>query len=189
MSERYVPKKLKVHYRILTQPNFPAIDMLNNANDIYNDLNISVDLVSNIRLVNVAPEQMKHRIVRKDCTFGMQITNQESELYNYNRNYKDIKVVPREVVVYFISDMTPEGSMTPKGWGCTYRNFAKASVIIVKNAHSYVLAHELGHMLSLIEHSDDRTNLMHADNPFNGKPNLRQDQIETIVKSTYLWTK
>ena len=174
-SESSVIKRFKVHFRVLTNSLIPETEMLDVANSFYGRYNISIDLISSISLVNTCPPEYKNRQIREDCTFGITLTSDESELYAYGRD-----APPLQPCIYFIN------STTPAAWGCVYRDPSKGSIIITKSANKWVFAHEVGHYLGLTYHSNDPNHLMNLDTRFTGQPYLNNNEISIIQTSEFL---
>jgi hypothetical protein len=146
------------------------------ASQLYAELGIAVVVRSRTNLVDIAPAELKRRIIREDCAFNVPPTPQEKELYQFQRP----NAIPKEIVVYFIE------STTPSSFGCVFRHPGRPSILITQFAPSWTLSHEIAHIHGLT-HVKDTDNLMNPNTRFRVRPSLTNAQKQKIRGSEFLF--
>jgi hypothetical protein len=170
--------RFKLHVRKLTNPVNNIMDMIDLAGNYYRPFNISIDLLSTFK---VDPQGFNQIQIRPECQFEDQLTEAESELFSYARDYQNVTVNPLECVVYVVE------STDPPAWGCVYLDPMNGSIIITKQAPIWTLTHEIGHYLGRLPHNEDEKNhLMNPDTRFTQRPYLYDEEINIIQNSEFL---
>ena len=174
-------KTITLHLKILTAPiTFTIQQMLNEMIKLYGSLTkIQVNVASTESL------SLPHltELMVGDCRhFGT--TNQQNQLFNNRNNMEE-----NHIAVYFIRRTVPAYS------GCAAYLPNKPSCVIVKDASLWTLAHEVGHVIGLSGHPDEREpptrklykRLMTSGgtaNIQNPPPDLIQSEINTMTSSS-----
>jgi hypothetical protein len=182
------PQLLRLHIKILTDPNIAIETMLENMRVVYATAGIRVELASLESLTGTAFTNLIDLDVGQ-CVAGNTTTEQNTLFQNRN------SVGTNEVVVYFVRTTVPALN------GCAAHPNGQPGAVVTRNASQWTLAHEVGHVLGLNhisgEHqgcpstdpeccgSADFTRLMTGCSTSNitGTPTISQGEINTLIAS------
>jgi hypothetical protein len=107
------------------------------------------------------------------CTRGS-VTQEQTDLFA-NRN----NAGPNDVVVYFVRTTVPPSN------GCAAHPTGRPGAVVASGATTWTLAHEVGHVLSLI-HINDNNRLMTGNGTSritNPPPDLISQEVLSMIKS------
>lgn len=179
---------LRLHIKVLTDPNISIETMLDRMREVYSTADIRVEVASRENLTGPNFTNLLDLDVGQ-CQLGT--TTTEQNLLFQNRN----SVGNDEVVVYFVRSTVPALN------GCAAHPSGQPGAVIVQTASRWTLAHEVGHVLGLShisgEHQGcpasnpeccqtaDFTRLMTGCSTSNitGIPTISQSEISTMIAS------
>lgn len=161
---------VRLHVKIIQQPNIPINQMVANMQRVYNSVGISVVLGSteNLNLPGTFLD-----IDVGACTSGS-TTAEQNQLFA-NRN----NVGPNDVVAYFVRSTIPPFN------GCAAHPAGRPGAVVASIASEWTLAHEIGHVLGL-NHVSDNNRLMTGGgtaNITNPPPDLVPSEASTMQSS------
>jgi len=176
---------LRLHIKVLTQPNISINTMLTAMRQVYEP--------AGIRVIDASTENLDLPELTDldvgECILGV-TTVEQKQLFN-NRNSAGVN----DVVVYFVRSTIPAFN------GCAAHPNGKPGAVVTMFASKWTLAHEVGHVLGLNhiagEHqgcpafmpqccsAPNFTRLMTGCGTTNivGTPTINQNEINTMVSS------
>jgi len=163
---------VRLHVKILQQPNFSLNQMVTNMTSVYASVGIGVQLVSTENL-NLPATFLDVDV--GGCTSGS-TTTEQNQLFA-NRNNAD----PNDVVVYFV-----RSTVSPLN-GCAAHPAGQPAAVVASIASPWTLAHEVGHVLGL-RHVSDNNRLMTGGgtgNITNLPPDLVPTEASTMQSSPF----
>lgn len=185
--------RVRIHVKILTQPNTPISTMFKAMQQVYSpagflveqasteDLSTRSDLASLNDLDLTSVPISRFDPTQKDPCFGPP-SPEQAQLFS-NRN----SVGDNEIVVYFVRSTFPAEN------GCATYPPGQPGVVVTRNATQWTMAHEVGHVLGL-SHCDDNppgtprlTNRLMTGGGTstitNPPPDLTREEIQTMDNS------
>lgn len=163
-------KTLRMHFKILENPQIPLATMLGKMREVFSTAGIDVEVGSVQRL------DISHL---RDLDVGLcvagQTTAEQKQLF-LNRD----GVAAQEVAVYLVRSTLPPLN------GCAAHGQLPAAVV-VSLATRWTLAHEVGHVLRL-DHVDNNTRLMTGNGTANiiEPPRLIEFEVTRMLASPFL---
>ncbi|MFE9933587.1 zinc-dependent metalloprotease family protein, partial [Streptomyces sp. NPDC005533] len=170
-QERQKVSDVRLHAKILADPDVPVSQSIARMAEIYDAVGISVELASTEDL-NI-PDLL-------DVDVGgciEQRTTAEQETLFAHRS----EAGSADIVVYFVRSTVPPYN------GCAAHPPGIPAVVIAQGATQWTLAHEVGHVLGL-RHVDDNDRLMTGNgtrNITNPPPELVAEEAVTVVRSAF----
>lgn len=164
------PACVRLHVKIIQQPNIPLNQMIANMTQVYASVGIRVILgtTENLSLPGTFLD-----IDVGGCTSGS-TTSEQDQLFS-NRN----NVGPDDVVVYFVRSTVPPFN------GCAAHPSGRPGAVVASIASQWTLAHEVGHVMGL-NHVTDNNRLMTGggtNNITNPPPDLVPSEASTMQTS------
>ena len=160
---------VRLHVKILTNPSISIENMIVSMQQVYESIGIRVHRVSTERL-NLSN---LNDVDVGTCTRGS-VTQEQTDLFA-NRN----NAGPNDVVVYFVRTTVPPSN------GCAAHPAGRPGAVVASGATTWTLAHEVGHVLSLI-HINDNNRLMTGNGTSritNPPPDLISQEVLSMIKS------
>ena len=164
------PACVRLHVKVLQQPNVPLNQMIANMTQVYASVGIDVVLGTTENL-NLPATFLDVDV--GECTSGSTTTEQD-QLFS-NRN----DVGPDDVVAYFVRSTVPPFN------GCATHPSGRPGAVVASGASEWTLAHEIGHVLGL-NHVTDTNRLMTRGgtaNITNPPPDLVASEASTMQSS------
>jgi len=164
------PACVRLHVKIIQQPNFPLNQMIANMIQVYASVGINV-LVGTTENLNLPATFLDIDV--GGCTSGS-TTTEQAQLFS-NRN----NVGPDDVVAYFVRSTVPPFN------GCAAHPSGQPGAVVASIASPWTLAHEIGHVLGL-NHVTDNNRLMTGGgtaNITNPPPDLVPSEASTMQTS------
>jgi hypothetical protein len=161
---------VRLHVKILQQPNFPLNQMVDNMRLVYASVGIGVTLASTENL-NLPATFLDVDV--GGCTLGTTTAEQDQLFANRNN------AGPNDVVVYFVRSTVPPFN------GCATHPAGRPGAVVASIASPWTLAHEVGHVLGL-RHVSDNNRLMTGGgtaNITNPPPDLVPSEASTMQTS------
>ncbi|MDQ3980635.1 MAG: hypothetical protein M3314_13950 [Actinomycetota bacterium] len=144
-----VTSRVRVHIKILTNPNIPIPTLFQNMREVYTTCGIDVvwasEEVLNLPALNIVDVGQ--------C--AGQTTAEQNQLFT-NRN----NAAANDIVIYFV-----EGTNPPLN-GCASHPAGSPGAVVVRTASNWTFAHEQGHVLGL-SHVNNNDRLMTGNGTFN----------------------
>lgn len=166
-----VTTTVRVHVKILTNPNVSLDTMLHNMREVYATGAIDVEWLSTENLNLPALNDVDVG----DCVMGS-TTAEQNQLFA-NRN----NVGANELVVYMVRSTLPPFN------GCAAHPAGRPGAVVAQGASQWTFAHELGHVLGL-NHVNNNDRLMTGNgtaNITNPPPDLVASEVATMVASPF----
>lgn len=168
---------VRVHLRILVTPRHtPVQTLVDNIVALYGSYGFDVVIASRTSLVGDDSLAGLHYVDIGECRRSFGATEQQAELFA-----KVGDGVPRTDILACVV----RGLIEPKA-GCASHPVDRPALVIGGDeAQPWTLAHEVGHVLGLVDHPTDRNRLMYwttaaiTDEP----PDFRPDEIATMLAS------
>jgi hypothetical protein len=165
------PACVRLHVKILQQPNISINTMVNNMVQVYGSVGIGVTLASTENL------NLPATFLDIDVGGCAGSTTTEQEQLFSNRN----NVGPNDVVVYFVRSTVPPLN------GCASHPPGRPGAVVASIASQWTMAHEVGHVLDL-NHVNDNNRLMTGNgtgNITNPPPDLVPSEVATMQSSPF----
>ncbi|QQZ58941.1 hypothetical protein JI735_19630 [Paenibacillus sonchi] len=162
---------LKLHLKILEQPQIPIDEMVEAMKKVYATADIQVDIIS----TEILTEPLLMDLDVGRCVKG-ETTQEQDKLFSNRNNMKD-----NELAIYFVRSTIPPYN------GCAAHPSGRPGAVVTRVASVWTLGHEVGHVLGL-SHVNDLDRLMTGggtNNITNPPPDLVSPEIETIRQSPY----
>jgi hypothetical protein len=160
---------IRVHYKILTDPDVAIDTMTTSMEEVYTSVGIRVVVASrenlNLPLLN--------DLEIERCVRGV-VTAEQTELFQ-NRN----NVGVNDIVVYFVRTTVPPSN------GCAAHPAGRPGAVVTQGATRWTLGHEIGHVLNL-DHVDNNDQLMTGNgtaNITNPPPDLIRSEQDRMFAS------
>lgn len=163
------PACVRVHVKIVQQPNVAINTMVANMIQVYASVGIGVQLLST--------ETLNLPATFLDIDVGScsgSTTTEQEQLFS-NRN----NAGPTDVVVYFVRSTVPPLN------GCASHPAGRPGAVVASIASQWTMAHEVGHVLDL-NHVSDNNRLMTGNgtnNITNPPPDLVPSEASTMQSS------
>ena len=163
------PACVRLHVKILQQPNVPINTSVANMIQVYASVGIGVQLVST--------ENLNLPATFLDIDVGAcsgSTTTEQDQLFS-NRN----NAGANDVVVYFVRSTVPPFN------GCASHPSGRPGAVVAAVASQWTMAHEVGHVLGL-SHVSDNNRLMTGNgtsNITNPPPDLVPSEASTMQSS------
>jgi hypothetical protein len=166
-----VTTTVRVHVKILTNPNVAIETVMHNMREVYAAAGIDVEWRSTETLNLPALNDVDVG----NCIMG-QTTAEQNQLFS-NRN----NVGNNELAIYFVRSTVPPYN------GCAAHPPGKPSAVVAQGATQWTFAHEIGHVLSL-SHVNNNDRLMTGNgtsNITNPPPDLAPTEIASMIGSPF----
>jgi hypothetical protein len=164
------PVCVRLHVKIIQQPNIPINQMIVNMTQVYASVGINV-LLGTTENLNLPATFLDIDV--GGCTSGS-TTAEQDQLFS-NRNNVGLD----DVVAYFVRMTDPPFN------GCAAHPSGRPSAVVASIASEWTLAHEIGHVLGL-NHVTDNNRLMTGGgtaNITNPPPDLVPSEASTMQSS------
>ncbi len=164
-----VTTRVRVHVKILTNPNVSLDTMMHNMREVYATANIDVEWASTESL----NQPTLNDVDVGSCNMG--VVTAEQALLFANRN----SVGANDVVVYMVRSTIPPFN------GCAAHPTGRPGAVVAQGASQWTFAHELGHVLG-IHHVNNNNRLMTGNgtaNITNPPPDLVASEVATMIAS------
>jgi hypothetical protein len=164
------PTCVRLHVKIIQQPNVPLNQMIANMRQVYASVGINLLLGTT---ENLSLPATFLDIDVGGCTSGSTTTEQQQLFSNRNN------VGPDDVVAYFVRSTVPPFN------GCAAHPSGRPGAVVASIASEWTLAHEIGHVLGL-NHVTDNNRLMTGGgtaNITNPPPDLVPSEASTMQTS------
>jgi hypothetical protein len=164
------PACVRLHVKIVQQPNVPLNQMIANMTQVYASVGINLLLGTT---ENLSLPATFLDIDVGGCTSGSTTTEQQQLFSNRNN------VGPNDVVAYFVRSTVPPFN------GCATHPSGRPGAVVASIASEWTLAHEIGHVLGL-NHVTDNNRLMTGGgtaNITNPPPDLVPSEASTMQTS------
>jgi len=164
-----VTTRVRVHVKILSNPNVSLDTMLHNMREVFASANIDVEWASTESLNLTALTDVDVGT----CNMGV-VTPEQALLFG-NRNF----VGANDVVVYMVRSTVPPFN------GCAAHPAGRPGAVVAQGASQWTFAHELGHVLG-IHHVNNNNRLMTGNgtaNITNPPPDLVASEVATMIAS------
>jgi hypothetical protein len=162
---------VRLHVKCLTAPSrFSINQMVSNMRLVYATAQVGVKYVS-FEVLNLPA---LNDLDVGGCTMGS-VTAEQTQLFA-NRNFAGAK----DIVVYFVRTTQPPYN------GCAAHPASRPGAAIARGASAWTLAHEVGHVLTLV-HVNDNNRLMTGngtDNITNPPPDLIGTESNKMIASS-----
>jgi hypothetical protein len=146
-------KVLNLHFRILEQPLFKhpngTKEMLDRVKALFAQANVDIEIkLLSEKVVTTLP-QFRTVSINNACPM-LNPTQSQKDLLSH----RDEATSEKDVFIWFIQ------ATTPASHGCAAHEPGKPGAVIASAAPGWTLAHEIGHLLSLIHELDNKKHLM-----------------------------
>jgi hypothetical protein len=163
------PACVRLHIKIVQQPNIAINTMVTNMRDVYGSVGIGVTLASTETLT------LPNTFLDIDVGGCSGATTTEQDQLFSNRN----NAGATDVVVYFVRSTVPPLN------GCASHPPGRPGAVVASIASQWTMAHEVGHVLGL-SHVGDNNRLMTGggtNNITNPPPDLVPSEVSTMQSS------
>lgn len=163
------PACIRVHVKILQQPNIAINTMVANMTQVFATAGIGVNVASTENL-NLAASFLDIDV--GSCSGST--TAEQDQLFSNRNNAGD-----NDIVVYFVRSTVPPFN------GCASHPPGRPGAVVAAGASQWTMAHEVGHVLDL-RHVNDNNRLMTGNgtgNITNPPPDLVPSEASTMQSS------